>query len=135
MLAEIKETWGQLRRAEPGNRFTAYHRHHQATAHGKVSRVITVVIGILLIALGIIALPAPGPGTLVIALGAAFIARESRAVATALDWLEVKLRRAARWIRSGWRAASPLQRMLVALAGVGVLGAAIYMAYTVVLRA
>lgn len=42
---------------------------------------------------GVSALPLPGPGLLIIALGALLIAEQSRAVARALDRLELWLRR------------------------------------------
>jgi hypothetical protein len=48
---------------------------------------------------GFILLFVPGPGLLLIAVGAALLARESLAVARALDWLEVRGRRLARRVR------------------------------------
>ena len=48
--------------------------------------------GVLLMIAGVIALPLPGPGLAIMALGALLIAEESRAAARAFDWLELKLR-------------------------------------------
>ena len=92
-------------------------------------------VGILIVAVGIVALPAPGPGTLVIAFGAAFIARESMVVARFMDWTELKLRSAWSILHSAWRRASPVKRVGATVVGLGVVGAALYLAYAVTLRA
>jgi hypothetical protein len=44
---------------------------------------------------GLVLLPLPGPGLLVITAGVLLMAEESHAAARALDWLEVKARRLA----------------------------------------
>ena len=72
--------------------------------------MLSVGVGLLIVAIGIVGLPAPGPGFLIIALGGAFLARESHAVARAMDWLEVRLRRVLHWARSAWKHAAPLAR-------------------------
>lgn len=75
------------------------------------------MLGVAIIAVGVIALPAPGPGTLVLAIGGALMARESLAVARALDWLEVKLRRAARWAGRLWHGTPLWAKVVIGLAG------------------
>ncbi|HWI35270.1 MAG TPA: PGPGW domain-containing protein [Burkholderiales bacterium] len=62
-----------------------------------------IVAGALIALAGIVLLPLPGPGMLVIALGALLVAEESLSVAKALDALE----RRARPFIERWR---PLQR-------------------------
>jgi hypothetical protein len=46
--------------------------------------------------LGVVFLPLPGPGLLIIAAGALLVAEESLSAARALDWLERKARRLMR---------------------------------------
>ena len=131
MFENLKKTWHMLRNAEPGKRFQEYNRHHQAGRRSQVSKVLSVVVGVVIVAVGLVALPAPGPGMLVIAIGAAFIARESRVVAKALDWLELRIRALAKWSVATWKAASPPARIAAGVAGGGLLGVALYFAYTI----
>ena len=135
MFEDMKKTWRRLRQVEPGKRFQEYNRLHQARERGTASRLISIVIGIAIVTVGIVALPAPGPGTLIIAIGAAFIARESFMVARFLDWLELRLRAGLRRARSAWKGASPVKRVGVAVVGFGVVGLAVYFAYSVTLGA
>jgi hypothetical protein len=45
---------------------------------------------------GVVLLPLPGPGLLVIAAGVLLMAEESHVTARALDWLEIQARKLAR---------------------------------------
>lgn len=67
-----------------GTRFRRQHRRRQAQPH-LVRTILSVVGGVLLLLLGLIMLVTPGPGLLVIAVGAALIAGESMFVARLLD--------------------------------------------------
>jgi len=129
VLKSMKSAWHRLKEAEPGHRFQQEYEHHEGGRRGKVSRVLSVSVGLLIVAIGIVGLPAPGPGFLVIALGGALLARESRAIARALDWGEVRLRRVLHWARSAWKHAAPLAKALMVVVGLGLAGLAGYLAY------
>jgi hypothetical protein len=90
-----------------------------------------VLAGLVIVAVGVIALPAPGPGMLIIALGGVLLARESRAVARALDWLEVRIRRVGALAVAVWRRSSPVGKAMEALAGLGLAGVGALVAYSV----
>jgi len=82
-----------------GTRFRRQHRRRQARPH--VLRTILAVIGgVLIFLIGIVMLVTPGPGLLVMAVGAALVAGESLLVARLLDradfWANVHY---ARWRR------------------------------------
>jgi uncharacterized protein (TIGR02611 family) len=135
LFHELKKTWHHLGLSQPGERFQEYHRYHQAQERSTATRLVSLLIGVVIVAIGIVALPGPGPGTLIIALGAAFLAKESLAVARLMDWAEVRLRRVWLWARSAWKRASLPARIGVAVAAAGVVGVAVYLAYAVTLRA
>jgi hypothetical protein len=61
-------------------------------------------------------MPAPGPGIIVAAFGAALIAEESYAAAHMLDWLELRVRRLGARAQKMWSRASGVQRALVVVA-------------------
>jgi uncharacterized protein (TIGR02611 family) len=62
-------------------------------------RPLMILLGLVIIAGGVVLLPAPGPGWLVIGAGAALLAREFLFLARFLDRLEVRLRRIAGRLR------------------------------------
>ena len=62
-----------------------------------------VMAGVVLLPVGLFMLAVPGPGLVVIAIGAVLIAREFRWAANLLDRLEVRGRKVARWAKRRWR--------------------------------
>jgi hypothetical protein len=88
----MKKAWRKFADRRPGTRFHQMYEEHQRAAKAGWVRVLWVVSGVAILAIGLVALPMPGPGTLIVALGAGLIARESSKLARALDSLEVTLR-------------------------------------------
>lgn len=105
----IRRSWRLLAGGKPGNRFEHFYRSQQE-GRSPARKVISIVIGFAIAAAGIVLLPAPGPGMLVVALGLGLLAREFLAVARALDWLEPRLRRAIAGAARLWKRSSPLER-------------------------
>jgi hypothetical protein len=60
---------------------------------GALRKAAVIAAGVLMLIAGVIALPLPGHGLVIMAVGALLVAEESQAVARGLDWFEVKLRR------------------------------------------
>jgi uncharacterized protein (TIGR02611 family) len=92
-MESFRKAWRRFRTGEPGSRFRQQFEANQEARTSKWARPAIVALGILVILLGLVALPAPGPGTLVIAAGAALIAREFLWMARLLDSAEVTIRR------------------------------------------
>ena len=90
----IKDAWRRFRSAAPGTRFKRQYQENQSERKHKWFRPAVILVGVIVVLVGIVALPAPGPGMLVIAAGAALLARESRWLAEKLDVAEVKIRKA-----------------------------------------
>jgi UPF0716 family protein affecting phage T7 exclusion len=90
LLAHLKKAWRELKRGKPGRRFSE--RYERGRRRGTARKWLLIAGGALLALAGIVLLPLPGPGMLVIAVGLLLIAEESRATARALDWLERKAR-------------------------------------------
>ena len=94
MIERLKAGWRELRRSEPGRRFRdRYERRRRHGRHSGARKWSVIVAGALIVLAGIVLLPLPGPGMLVVAAGALLMAEESRAMAAALDSLELRLRR------------------------------------------
>lgn len=126
MLEEVKEHWRSFERAEPGTRFE---KLHESRSESAAARTVTVVLGVLLLAGGIVLLFIPGPGLLLIAFGAGLIGRESRRLARVLDRTELLLRRLARRGRDFWKGATTPVRAAVVSAGVLIVGLAACVAW------
>jgi hypothetical protein len=103
MLNGLKQEWAQLKRGKPGSRFKGQFDRNREEASNGFGRALRVVVGVLLLPVGVFFLAVPGPGLVVIAIGAVLIAREFRWAATTLDALEVRGRRVAKWVRGKWR--------------------------------
>jgi hypothetical protein len=88
----LSKTWQELKRGEPGRRFQS--RYERRASSGGARKWLLIAAGALLMLLGLVFLPLPGPGLLIIAAGALLVAEESLSAARALDWVERKARRA-----------------------------------------
>src|SRR5262245_42797589 len=100
MAGNFRRIWQHFRTARPGQGFQSLYRDRQTQRSGKYSPqfIVGVVGSVVLMILGLVLVPAPGPGWVIVALGCALLAREFLVVARILDAIEVKLRR---WARQG----------------------------------
>lgn len=106
---------GVLKEAKPGERFRAYYRAAHAQGTSRTRNALLTVLGVVVLVVGLVAVPAPGPGFLIIAVGGGLIGRQSKWVATWLDRGEVGLRAFLAHGRRAWDAASWLERGLFVL--------------------
>ncbi|MBW3534556.1 MAG: hypothetical protein KY453_04975 [Gemmatimonadetes bacterium] len=133
MLKGIRRRWRELKASEPGRRFQdRYERSHQE-GDSRTRRVLTMGAGVLIVLAGLFFLPAPGPGVIIVALGAALVARESRRVASLLDAAEVRGRRILTWARRRWKTASTPARGLAVLTAAILAGAGAWAAWKILL--
>jgi hypothetical protein len=93
MLEGLRGRWRRLRTGQPGTRFQRQYRENRESRKSGWQRWESVAAAAGLILVGVVLLFVPGPGILFLALGGAALARESLAVARALDWLEIRGRR------------------------------------------
>ena len=84
--------WRELKTAPAGERFQRRYRAKRAAGKRGIKRALTILAGAVLVAAGLFMLVAPGPGIVVLALGAALMAEESRPVARFLDRTELRIR-------------------------------------------
>lgn len=86
----MAHAWHEFRDAPPGTRFR---RHHERVQHESVAaRAAYVVIGLVLVAAGIVMLFVPGPGILAILFGLALIGGVSGRIADRMDRTETRTR-------------------------------------------
>jgi uncharacterized protein (TIGR02611 family) len=107
MIRKFRAFWQRFRAARPGQRFQTIYRgrHERRTGGRSFKNIINIASGVALVIVGLILVPAPGPGWLIVALGGALLAREFLTVARFLDAFEIKLRNLIRWCKSSAKAA------------------------------
>ena len=136
MFRYLKREWRELKKGRPGRRFRdRCERARQSRADkSAVRRFVVPVVGVLILAAGLVFCVIPGPGLPLVAIGGALLAQHSMTMAIALDWVEVKLRylfgRAIGW----WREASLATRNAVIALAVLMISVASYGAYHVIFR-
>jgi hypothetical protein len=84
--------------------------------------------GAVAFAAGIFLLAAPGPGFLLLLVGASMMAEESALAARALDMMELRIRRLAERVVRAWTHSPAFKRLVLLLSAVtaGVAGWAAY---------
>jgi uncharacterized protein (TIGR02611 family) len=123
MFGALRQNWRDLLAGRPGKRFQERYQRRTEKRGGALRKGFLLTGGILVIAAGVILLPAPGPGLLVIAVGASMVAEESLTAARILDLAEVRVRRICAWAVHAWQAASRLQQAALAFGAVVLTGA------------
>ncbi|MGI8740619.1 MAG: PGPGW domain-containing protein [Gammaproteobacteria bacterium] len=119
MLEKLKQGWRAFEHDPPGQRFRQRFKRSQQSDRSVVYKLAFVASGVLIMALGVFLLAVPGPGVLVVFIGAGLVAQVSFSAARALDWCELRARKLAAWSLRGWRRASPVMKILsVLLVGV-----------------
>ena len=113
MFKRLKESWADLKRGRPGSRFEAQYDEQQKKKKNPFGKALRIIIGLLLFPVGIFFLAVPGPGLLVIAVGAVLIAREFRFAARFLDTFEVRARKTIEWARRRWQKLVKARRAVV----------------------
>jgi hypothetical protein len=94
--------------------------------------VIYIGAGVALMIAGAVMLLAPGPGTLVLLLGAGLVAQESVWMSRALDWAELRVRALIRWIVRFWMS-SMLGKVALLFAGISSAGAVALLTYRMII--
>jgi hypothetical protein len=91
-------------------------------------------VGIMLLALGVFLWFVPGPGWLFVFFGLAMFAGESRALATFLDKVELRLRAWIAGAKRFWRRAHAGVKAAIAGAGLAIVGVVCYGAWIILFK-
>jgi len=101
---KVEEVSRCFKESKPGRRFEDHYHGHQESSSGRCGLRVTFCVfgGSLIVVGGIIAVPGPDPGWLIILLGLWMLAGELLFFARSMDKVEVKLRRVARGVVGIW---------------------------------
>jgi len=129
MLENLKRSWQRFKAGRPGHRFEQQFSRRQRPSRGTVQKAFFIGAGILLMAGGVFFLFVPGPGLVLVSVGAILVAQQSLLAARALDWTEIRVRKLLVWGWGAWRSASPALKVLLvvlALAAIGAVGFGVF---------
>jgi UPF0716 family protein affecting phage T7 exclusion len=93
MLKHLKQSWQRFKAGLPGRRFQQQFRLRQRLRSGAARKALLMAAGVLIAAAGIFLLFVPGPGIIILLIGAVLIAQQSSLAARAFDRIEIGLRR------------------------------------------
>jgi Putative transmembrane protein (PGPGW) len=101
-LQIIKDDYRTIRDGKAGQRFRDYvdERRKRRGGHFSIGRIVSFVVGMVLVAVGVGVGWLPGPGGFVAVIGLALIAQEIPLIADVLDWIEKVSRKTYRNVRS-----------------------------------
>jgi uncharacterized protein (TIGR02611 family) len=129
----MRKHWKELAHGQPGRRFQDRHRRKHEAGHDP-HRALKLGAGIVLVIVGLVLLLVPGPGSVLILVGAAFLAEESLILSRGLDRLEVRLRKLAAFASTRWRRASTAAKSSLILVVVALAGGVAWAGYSIFLR-
>ena len=134
MFGRFMQQWKDATQARPGERFQNRYYCREKRRSTRLVKALKLAIGTTLVVVGAILVPAPGPGFLVIFIGATIIAEESLLAAKALDRAELKARRLASAAKRAWKHASAALKALIVTCGAVFAAGACWAAYAVLLN-
>ncbi len=124
-LADFKHEWQQFREDSPGERF-CNHRERMKKKSRKHAAV-TLSLGVLLLAGGVVLLFIPGPGIPLMVFGLALIATHSKRLSDVLDRTEPRLRDVGKRTLRWWKQSSRAMKAALIVGGI-VVASAVLMA-------
>ena len=109
--------WVSFKAGRPGERFVKLREYRQSkrTSCCPGEKCVNIVGGSLLVILGLLMIPAPGPGVLTIGLGMALLGTEFLVIARCMDAAEFKGRAQLAEIRDRWLTLRSRQRESVVI--------------------
>ncbi len=128
---EFREHWRDLKRGRPGSRFEDRYERARRRERAPGKRIILLAAGIVCFAIGVVLSVMPGPAILFFMVAGGLLGTESRFVARAMDWSELRLRKLVTWSKQHWKRMSPATRFIVVALGLSCSIAAAFVGYRV----
>jgi len=97
MSERWREEWHAFRASAPGRRFLERYERARCPERPMHERIARFLCGFVTILVGIVLIPLPGPGWLIVGFGVTMLAQESHRIARVCDAIELRFR--------GWTAA------------------------------
>jgi len=129
VVAALRKMWKELVASQPGHRFQDRYRSRSRTG-SKGVRVLKLAGGLVLIVAGIVLLFVPGPGSVLLVVGAALLGQESLVVARMLDRSEVRATAIVSAALRKWRSLSAITKIVLSATAASLVASVAWAAYT-----
>ncbi len=131
MIEQAKQNWYEFKRSQPGYRFQERYNRRQQTTSGPFDpkNLLYIAVGVLIVVVGVLLAPIPGPGGVIAFVGLAFIGAEFLPIARALDWGELRVRGIVKWAKDVWRVLPLSMRIVVGLVAAVIALLVVYLGY------
>ena len=116
LIGRAKRSWQLFKNTKPGDRFQVRYYRRQQSAPGRLSMILNIVVGSVLVIFSAFFGWAPGPGLLTFFIGLALIGGEFLTIARFLDWTELRLRPLAHVVGFVWRSSTIGKALIVLIA-------------------
>ena len=132
VFQRLKANWICLKQGKPGSRFLDCYKYKQDLRQkfGPIYRRIDISLGLATALFGLIMVPAPGPGWIIVFCGCALLAGESKNVARAMDRGEIYLRGVRAKLVRFWRKASLFVKSSLTISAGAIVSAIAYGVYS-----
>lgn len=114
-LTAIEKEQAAFSKSRPGKRFEDRYFRKRKSTQPVWRKILGPAVGLIIIVLGLILLPAPGPGIPVVLAGCALVAGSFLWMAKLLDRAELMLRSAATVSKNWWKRTSVTVRWAVVI--------------------
>jgi hypothetical protein len=131
MLEKLKREWQRFRKCKPGQRFKERYYQKQRSPRSVMRKILVMAAGTLIFAVGVFLLAFPGPGTILLIIGAGLIAEESLFAARGLDGFELRLRSLYAGTVRLWNRTSPAIKVLLVICALAIAGSLAFGAYKI----
>ena len=135
MHHESQNTWQTIKKHPPGKRFELLFRHRRQSRPGLIKKIIFIGGGIFFLISGIVFLPTPIPGIILLFIGCSLIAQESLIAARILDLLEIRVRNMVSNSTSVWYRSSLGLKIILSLFALSLIGVIGFRAVTILFSA
>jgi hypothetical protein len=133
MLKTLKQHWHIFKKAPTGQRFERYYESRHNTPRGLVKKILLISMGAVVVLVGIFFLAVPGPGLVVLLIGAILIARESLFVSRLFDRIEPRVSALAIRCRRIWQRLPIGVKILLTVTVAALTAAVCWFAYRIIL--
>jgi hypothetical protein len=126
MFQSLRKHWHHFTKPPPGRRFKTFYEERQENrgSKGTGKKWLLIVLGVVGTVAGVALLPLPGPGSIVLVAGLAFLSSESLTMARFLDVMDKRRDIIMSKLRRIWRSSRKAKCLLIAGATLLVLLAA-----------
>jgi hypothetical protein len=116
MFQSIRKHWRHFVKRPPGRRFKTFYKERQKKrgSKGTGKKWLLIVIGIVVTVAGVALLPLPGPGSIVVVAGLAFLSSQSLTMARFLDVVDKRRAIIMSKLRRIWRSSTKAKCLLIA---------------------